>query len=117
LITCLIRYTIDPDKLPDFEQYARVWMRLIEKYGGTHHGYFVPGDMPSNAAFSFAGLGEEGPPNIAIALFSFPDIASYERYRSVVAEDPDCLAETRHRDETECFIKYERTFLRPVRRE
>lgn len=44
LITCLIRYTINPQKLDDFELYARVWMHLIEKYGGTHHGYFVPGE-------------------------------------------------------------------------
>ena len=51
---------MDPDKLVEFEHYARVWMRLIEKYGGTHHGYFVPGDCPPSAAFSFPGIGEEG---------------------------------------------------------
>ena len=117
MITCFIRYTIDPNKLSDFDQYARTWMRLIEKYGGVHHGYFVPGESPPNATFSFAGIGEEGPRNIAVALFSFPDSDAYERYRRDVANDPECRAEALHRDETQCFIKYERTFLRPVARD
>src|SRR5215471_7402838 len=77
LITCFIRYTIDPARLADFEQYARTWMRLIEKYGGTHHGYFVPGESPPNTGFSFAGIGEEGPTDIGIALFSFPSVEAY----------------------------------------
>ena len=50
MITCFLRYTINPDKLADFEHYARVWMRLIEKYGGTHYGYFVPGEAPAGIA-------------------------------------------------------------------
>ena len=116
LITCFIRYTIDPNRLSDFEQYARTWMRLIEKYGGTHHGYFVPEESAPEALFSFAGIGEQGPANTAVAMFSFPDVAAYEKYRREVVDDPDCLAETRHRDETSCFTKYERTFLRPVTR-
>jgi hypothetical protein len=71
LITCFLRYTIDPDKLAEFEHYASVLMHLIEKYGGTHHGYFVPGAGPSSVAFSFPGIGDEGPENVAVALFSF----------------------------------------------
>ena len=116
MITCFLRYTIDPDKLAAFEHYARVWMRLIEKYGGTHHGYFVPGDSPPSAAFSFPGVGEEGPENIAVALFSFPTVEAYETYRREVANDPECLAATSHYEQTKCFTKYERTFMRPVPR-
>ena len=112
MITCFLRYTIDPDKLAEFEHYARVWMRLIEKYGGTHHGYFVPGDSPPSAAFSFPGIGEDGPENIAVALFSFPNVETYETYRREVANDPECLAVTSHYERTKCFIKYERTFMR-----
>jgi hypothetical protein len=100
LITCCIRYTLNPEKLADFEQYARVWMRLIENYGGTHHGYYVPSHAPPNAAFSFVGIGQAGPPNVAIALFSFPDVDAYEKYRRDVKDDRECVAETRHRDET-----------------
>ncbi|MDX6558237.1 MAG: hypothetical protein QOF72_1286 [Blastocatellia bacterium] len=117
MITCFLRYTINPEKLPEFEHYARVWMRLIEKYGGTHHGYFVPGDDPPLAAFSFPGIGEEGPANIAASFFSFPSLEEYESYRREVANDPECLAATTHYKETKCFTKYERTFMRPLTRD
>jgi NIPSNAP len=116
LITCFIRYTLDPNKLADFEQYARTWMSLIEKYGGTHHGYFVPDQFPPAARFSFSNIGEEGPSNIAVALFSFPTIEAYEQYRRDVTADPECVAETGHYEETKCFTKYERTFMKPVPR-
>jgi hypothetical protein len=116
VITCFIRYTIDSNKLADFEHYARVWMRLIDKYGGTHHGYFVPGEGPPSAAFSFPGIGEAGPDNVAVALFSFPSGEAYESYRREVANDPECLAVTSHYEETKCFSKYERSFVRAVTR-
>jgi hypothetical protein len=116
VITCYLRYTIGPGKLKEFEHYARVWMRLIEKYGGTHHGYFVPGETPPNTTFSFPGIGETGPENVAVALFSFPNVEGYERYRREVSEDPECRAVTRHYEDTKCFIKYERTFMRSVLR-
>lgn len=116
MITCFIRYTINWDRAADFEQYARVWMHLIEKYGGTHHGYFVPGEAPPSAPFSFPGLGEDGPDNIAVALFSFPSVEAYEKYRTEVMGDPECIAITKLRDETRCFTKYERTFMRAVER-
>ena len=90
MITCLIRYTIDPKQLSDFELYARTWMRLIEKYGGAHHGCFVPGDAPPSATFSFPDIGEDGPDNIAIALFSFPSVKAYDTYRREVRRDPEC---------------------------
>jgi hypothetical protein len=114
LITCFLRYTIDPDKLEDFALYARVWMRLIEKYGGTHHGYFVPDKNAPQATFSFPGVGETGRDNVAIALFSFPNVEAYESYRRNVANDPECLAATADYERTKCFTKYERTFLRPI---
>ena len=116
MITCFLRYTISPEKLVEFEHYASVWVSLIEKYGGTHHGYFVPGDAPPLAEFSFPGIGEAGPENIAVALFSFPNVAAYESYRREVANDPECLAVTRHYEQTECFTKYERTFMRALPR-
>jgi len=112
-----LRYTIDPGKLEDFEQYARTWMHLIEKYGGTHQGYLVPNQSPPVASFSFSDIGEEGLSNVAVALFSFPTIEAYEKYRHDVAGDPECIAETRHYEEIKCFTKYERTFMKPVSRD
>lgn len=117
MITCLIRYMIERDKIPDFEKYARIWMHLIEKYGGTHHGYFLPGETPPSVTFSFPGIGEAGQDNIAVALFSFPSPEAYETYRREVKADPECLAITQHYEVTRPFTKYERTFLRPVVRD
>lgn len=74
MITCYLRYVIDPFKLKEFEHYAKLWIPLVEKFGGKHHGYFLP---------------HEGPSNIALALFSFPSLAEYEIYRGKAASDPE----------------------------
>jgi NIPSNAP len=99
MITCYLRYIIDPGKLKEFEVYGKMWIPLVEKFGGTHHGYFMP---------------HEGASNIALALFSFPSLAKYEVYRSDAAKDADCQAAMQYFEQTQCFISYERTFMRPV---
>ena len=38
VITCVVHYTIDPDQIAAFEQFARAWMRHVDEHGGTHHG-------------------------------------------------------------------------------
>lgn len=117
MFTCLVRYQVAPDRLAEFREYAQAWIPLIRKYGGTHHGYFVPGtadDKLPDPAFSFPGLGKEGPENVAVALFSFPSVEAYDRYRRDVADDPGCKAATARFNETKCFSSYERTFLVPI---
>jgi hypothetical protein len=99
MVTCYIRYVLDPARLEEFETYARMWIPLAERLGGRHHGYFLPG---------------EGPSNVALALFSFPSLAAYEAYRTQAASDPGCQAAMRYYDETRCFLSYERSFFRPV---
>ena len=114
MFTCFIRYEIDPGKRAEFRTYAQAWIALIQKYGGTHHGYFLPpeaGDAVPDPAFSFPGLGRSGPPDIAVALFSFPSLEAYDAYRKNVADDPACRAATRRFDESPSFTGYERTFL------
>ena len=117
MITCYLRYVIDPDKLEEFENYGRMWMPLIEKFGGTHHGYFLPGEGPKDAAsasFSFPGLATAGPGDVAVALFSFPSLEAYEAYRRKAAEDEECQAAMAYYQETKCFLSYERSFMKPV---
>jgi hypothetical protein len=117
LFTCVIRYRVAPGKLAEFREYAQAWIGLIRKYGGTHHGYFVPAAddhrLP-DPAFSFPGLGVAAPADVAFALFSFPDVAAYDHYRAAVAEDEACKAATARFDETRCFSAYERSFLVPI---
>ena len=99
MITCYLRYVIDPFKVKEFEIYGKMWISLVEKLGGQHHGYFLP---------------HEGANNIALALFSFSSLAAYETYRATAANDPECQAAMRYYQETKCFISYERSFMRPV---
>lgn len=99
MVTCYLRYVIDPYKLKEFEHYGRLWMPLVEKFGGRHHGYFLP---------------SEGANNIALALFTFPSMAEYEQYRIKSMDDPDCIAAFNYAEETRCIANYERSFLRPV---
>ncbi len=99
MITCYLRYVLDPSKLKEFEVYGRMWIPLVEKFGGKHHGYFMPG---------------EGASNVALALFSFPSLAAYETYRTQAASDPECQAAISYYEQTKCFLSYERSFFRPV---
>jgi len=99
MVTCYLRYVIDPSKLNEFEQYGRLWIALVEKFGGQHHGYFLP---------------SEGANNIALALFTFPSLAQYEQYRTRSFADSECLAAFKLAEETKCVVSYERSFFRPV---
>src|SRR6516225_10066383 len=115
-VTCQIRYTLDLSKLSAFESYARTWIVLIERHGGIHHGYFIPRASPDRIGVSFPGLGHDGPTDVAVAMFTFPDEESYRRYREEVADTPECQSATELVRETKCFTSYERLFLEPVKR-
>lgn len=113
-VTCEIRYRLDRSRIAEFEAYARIWIRLIERYGGTHHGYFMPREKPAGVAMSFMGAGDEGDGETAVALFTFPDEESYRRYRSQAADDPEGVAANARYRENPPFIRYERIFLQPL---
>lgn len=99
MITCFLKYEVEMDKLADFEIYAKMWISLVEKFGGNHHGYFFP---------------SEGASDIAYALFTFPSLADYEVYRQKAAIDEECQNAMAFYERTKCFRRYERSFLRPV---
>lgn len=99
MITCYLRYVIDPYKLKEFEHYSKLWIPLVNRFGGQHHGYFLP---------------SEGASDIALALFTFPSLAAYEQYRKDSFSDPDCIAAFQYAEETRCILSYERSFMRPV---
>ena len=94
-----MEYVIDARQTAAFERFAREWMRLVDEHGGQHHGYFLPA---------------EGASDKALALFSFPSLADYERYRTLFGVHPDFIAADRIRDESGCVLRYERTFMRPL---
>jgi hypothetical protein len=82
-----------------FETYAKMWIPLVERFGGTHHGYFLP---------------SEGANSIALALFSFDSLAAYEQYRTQSKNDAGCIAAFEYAEQTRCIVSYERSFFRPV---
>jgi hypothetical protein len=98
-VSIYLRYVIDPAKLAEFEHYGKLWIPLVEKFGGQHHGYFLP---------------SEGANNIALALFTFESLAAYEKYREDSFQDPACQEAFAYAKQTQCILSYERSFFRPV---
>ena len=99
MITCYIEYVINVNKIKEFEHYARLWIPLVNKFGGLHLGYFLPA---------------EGANDIALALFSFQSLADYEAYRLQSFEDTACLAAFEYAQQTQCIKRYQRSFFRPL---
>ncbi len=99
MITCYLKYEVDSDRLPAFEAYAAMWLDLVPRFGGVHHGYFLPA---------------EGESDVALAMFSFPSLAAYEQYRRDAAKDPEVAKAVAYATENKCFRRYERSFFRPL---
>jgi hypothetical protein len=73
MLTCFIRYEIDPFKKSEFERYARVWGEAIPRCGADLIGYFAP---------------HEGSATTAYAVYNIESLAAYEAYRARLAADP-----------------------------
>ena len=99
MITCHVKYTIDPYKVHDFEDYAKKWIEVVEMMGGIHHGYFLP---------------SEGANNIAYCLFSFESLTRYEEYRLAMQNNARCIEIFTEANEKKFILHYERSFMRPL---
>ncbi|WP_316358841.1 NIPSNAP family protein [Devosia sp.] len=73
MITCFIRYEIDPFKADAFAQYARNWGEAIPRCGAELIGYFAP---------------HEGSATTAYGLYNIENLAAYEAYRARLRDDP-----------------------------
>ncbi len=73
MITCFIRYQIDPFKADAFAEYARNWGQAIPRCGANLIGYFGP---------------HEGSSTTAYGVYSIENLAAYEAYRARLAADP-----------------------------
>ena len=101
MMTLCIRYTLDANKLTDFEAYARVLRRPVERCGGKFIAYYLPTKIA-------------GPTNLAFGLIDFPDLASYERYREKLLADPDGIESLRRAEAAGCILNEERAFVRRI---
>jgi hypothetical protein len=99
MITCFIRYEIDPFKHAEFAAYARGWGEAIPRCGAELIGYFGP---------------HEGSATTAYGLYNIADLAAYEAYRARLKAD-SLGAETFALAREERFIRREdRIFLKPL---
>ncbi|MCZ4282087.1 NIPSNAP family protein [Kiloniella laminariae] len=73
MITCFIRYEIDPYKKDHFDQYARNWGQAIPQCGADLIGYYSP---------------HEGSATTAYGVYSIKDLSEYEAYRARLREHP-----------------------------
>lgn len=73
MITCIIRYSIDPFAREDFATYARNWGEAIPRCGADLIGYFAP---------------HEGSATTAYGIYNIENLAAYEAYRARLAADP-----------------------------
>ena len=99
MISCVVEYQIDRAREAQFERFCRLWLELTPKFGGVHHGYFLPA---------------EGASDRAIAVFSFDSLSHYEDYRRRAAKDDQVLAANRIRDAQAGVIRWDRSFYRPL---
>ena len=60
MITCFIRYEIDPFKKEAFATYARNWGQVIPRCGADLIGYFGPHEGSATAAYGESGGAKVG---------------------------------------------------------
>jgi hypothetical protein len=99
MITCFIRYEIDPFQRAAFREYAENWGRIIPRCGGKLLGYFLP---------------HEGTNYVAWGLVGFDSLASYEAYRARLKLDPEGRANFEFAQQRRFILREERTFLENV---
>jgi NIPSNAP len=99
MITCVIRYQIDPFQRDAFRTYAEAWGRIIPRCGGTLLGYFLP---------------HEGTNDVAWGLIAFESLADYETYRARITSDPEGRANFAFATERRLIVREERNFVEAV---
>ncbi len=97
MITCFIRYEIDPWKRAQFERYARTWGQAIPAAGADLVGYFAP---------------HEGSTSTAYGVYNVPSLAAYEAYRERLAASELGRANYAFAEAERFILREERSFLR-----
>ena len=73
MLTCIIRYQIDPNRIDAFETYSRAWGECIPRCGADLIGYYTP---------------SVGSTTTAYGIYNIESLAAYERYRERLLDDP-----------------------------
>ena len=99
MLTCFIRYELDPYKLDAFDTYARAWGQAIPRCGADLIGYFAP---------------HEGSATTAYGVYSVESLAAYEAYRARLRDDPVGRDNYAFSQRERFILREDRLFLRLV---
>lgn len=97
MLTCVIRYHIDPTKRAQFVQYARNWGEAIPRCGADLIGYYAP---------------HEGSSTLAYGIYNVASLAAYEAYRARLADDPLGRKNYHFAQKEKFLLREDRTFLK-----
>lgn len=97
MITCFIKYEIDPFKRAEFEQYAQQWGLAIPRCGADLIGYYAP---------------YEGSATTAYGVYTLPSLADYEAYKQRLARDPIGLSNYEFARRERFIHREDRIFLK-----
>ncbi|MBO3759178.1 NIPSNAP family protein [Ciceribacter sp. L1K22] len=99
MMTCIIRYEIDPFAKDKFANYARNWGEAIPRCGADLVGYFGP---------------HEGSATTAYGIYHIESLTAYEAYRARLAADPLGRANYEYARREKFIIREDRLFLKCV---
>lgn len=99
MLTCVIRYHIDPTKKAQFAQYAQNWGQAIPRCGADLIGYYAP---------------HEGSSTLAYGIYNIASLADYEEYRTRLAVDPLGRENYAFAQKEKFLLREDRTFLKRV---
>lgn len=99
MLTCVIRYHIDPTKKSQFEQYAQNWGQAIPRCGADLIGYYAPC---------------EGSTTLAYGIYNIESLSAYEQYRKKLANDPLGQENYQFAQKEKFLLREDRTFLKLV---
>ena len=97
MLTCVIRYEIDPTKKPEFIRYGAAWAEAIPRCGADLVGYFAP---------------HEGSSTLAYGIYHVESLAAYEAYRARLADDPVGRENYAFAQSERFILKEDRTWLK-----
>lgn len=99
MLTCVIRYQIDPFARDKFAAYAGNWAEAIPRCGADLIGYFGP---------------HEGCATTAYGIYRIESLAAYEAYRARLAADPLGKANYEFAARERFILKEDRLFLKDL---
>ena len=97
MITCFIRYEIDPFKVDAFNEYARNWGQTIPRCGADLIGYYAP---------------HEGSATTAYGVYNIGSLSQYEAYRARLKNDSAGRANYEFAKSEKFIRREDRIFLR-----